>query len=74
MAYGRDAFHPCPISLLTAGLESAQKSHTAAHRLSESGARSPVMVDRAIRVGMDVVERTFHDLADAYAVSIAESH
>jgi hypothetical protein len=32
------------------------------------------MFDRALRVGMDVVERTFHDLADEYAVTIAESH
>jgi hypothetical protein len=32
------------------------------------------MVDRALRLGMEVVERTFQDLADAYAVSIAESH
>jgi hypothetical protein len=32
------------------------------------------MVDRALRLGMDVVERTFQDLADAYAVPIAESH
>ena len=32
------------------------------------------MFDRALRVGMDVVERTFYDLADEYAVPIAESH
>ena len=32
------------------------------------------MSERALRIGMDVVERTFHDLADAYAVTIAESH
>jgi hypothetical protein len=32
------------------------------------------MFDRASRVGMDVVERTFHDLADEYAVPIAASH
>jgi hypothetical protein len=32
------------------------------------------MVDRALHVGMDVVERTFHDLADHYGVTIAESH
>jgi hypothetical protein len=32
------------------------------------------MVDRVLRAGMDVVERTFYDLADAYAVPIAESH
>jgi hypothetical protein len=32
------------------------------------------MVDRALRLGMDVVERTLHDLADAYAVPIASSH
>jgi hypothetical protein len=32
------------------------------------------MVDRALRVGLEVVERTFHDLADEYAVPIAESH
>jgi hypothetical protein len=32
------------------------------------------MVDRALRVGMEVVERTFYDLADEYAVPIAESH
>jgi hypothetical protein len=32
------------------------------------------MVDRALRIGMDVVERTFQDLADEYAVPIAASH
>jgi hypothetical protein len=32
------------------------------------------MSDRALRVGMEVVERTFQDLADEYAVTIAESH
>ena len=32
------------------------------------------MVDRALRLGMDVVERTFYDLADEYAVLIAETH
>jgi hypothetical protein len=32
------------------------------------------MIERALRAGMDVVERTFHDLADEYAVPIAESH
>ena len=32
------------------------------------------MVDRALRLGMDVVERTLYDVADAYAVAIAESH
>jgi hypothetical protein len=32
------------------------------------------MVDRALRLGMEVVERTFYDLADEYAVPIAESH
>jgi hypothetical protein len=32
------------------------------------------MVDRALHLGMDVVERTFYDLADAYAVPIAETH
>jgi hypothetical protein len=32
------------------------------------------MVDRALRLGMDVVECTFYDLVDAYAVPIAESH
>jgi hypothetical protein len=32
------------------------------------------MIDRAVRLGMDAVERTLYDLADAYAVPIAESH
>ncbi len=32
------------------------------------------MVDRALRLGMEVVERTFYDLADEYAVPIAETH
>jgi hypothetical protein len=32
------------------------------------------MVDRALRLGIDVVERTFYDLADEYAVPIAETH
>jgi hypothetical protein len=32
------------------------------------------MIDRALRLGMDVVERTLYDVADAYAVPIAESH
>ena len=32
------------------------------------------MVDRALRAGMDVIERTLHDVADAYAVPIASSH
>jgi hypothetical protein len=32
------------------------------------------MVDRALSLGMEVVERTLYDLADAYAVPIAESH
>jgi hypothetical protein len=32
------------------------------------------MSDPALCVGMDVVERTFQDLADEYAVTIAESH
>ena len=32
------------------------------------------MSDRALRLGMDVVERTFQDLADEYAVPIAASH
>jgi hypothetical protein len=32
------------------------------------------MVDRVLRAGMEVVERTFYDLADEYAVPIAESH
>ncbi len=32
------------------------------------------MVDRALRLGMDMVERTFYNLADAYAVPIAETH
>jgi hypothetical protein len=32
------------------------------------------MSERALRVGMDVVERTFQDLADEYAVTIAASH
>ncbi len=32
------------------------------------------MVDRTLRLGMDLVERTLYDLADEYAVPIAESH
>jgi hypothetical protein len=32
------------------------------------------MVDRALRLGLDVVERTFYALADEYAVPIAETH
>ena len=32
------------------------------------------MANRALRRGMDVVERTFHDLADHYGVTIAASH
>ena len=32
------------------------------------------MVDRVLRVGMEVVERTLYDLADEYAVPIAETH
>jgi hypothetical protein len=32
------------------------------------------MSEPALRLGMDVVERTLYDLADAYAVPIAESH
>ena len=32
------------------------------------------MVDRALRLGMDVVERTLYDLADEYAVPIVETH
>jgi hypothetical protein len=32
------------------------------------------MLTRALGAGMEVVERTLHDLADAYAVPIATSH
>jgi hypothetical protein len=32
------------------------------------------MPDRALHRGMDVVERTFQDLADAYLLTITESH
>jgi hypothetical protein len=32
------------------------------------------MVDRVLRAGMEVVERAFYDVADAYAVPIAEFH
>ena len=32
------------------------------------------MTDQALRVGMDVVERTLQNLADEYAVTIAEYH
>jgi hypothetical protein len=32
------------------------------------------MVDRVLRAGMEVVERTFYDLAEEYTVPIAASH
>jgi hypothetical protein len=32
------------------------------------------MSERALRVGMEVIERALHDLAEDYAVPIAESH
>ena len=32
------------------------------------------MIDRVLRAGMEVVERTFYDLAEEYAVPIAASH
>ena len=32
------------------------------------------MVDRVLHAGMEVVERAFYDLADAYAVPIAETY
>jgi hypothetical protein len=32
------------------------------------------MIDRVLRAGMEVVERTFYDLAEEYAVPLAASH